>query len=262
MTCRNADKGARVIAELSESIGVRAHLLQEKRADLVSMASLRELLGELACPLDLVFLNAGIFNLPFVLTPEGHERTYAVNYLGHFLLVHGLLSRGLLAPNARIVATSSEGLKSPFARADLSLLTAPEPARYSRLWSSPSSKVLLALMGVELTRRVQESGPSGVTMNGVCPPGTLTDNVNQGGALSRALARAVAPLVMTDVGHGAAVLLWAATAPELAGQSGKLFSHKLREMRLPPRATDPELAAQAWRASERALGLLPWPRAR
>jgi NAD(P)-dependent dehydrogenase (short-subunit alcohol dehydrogenase family) len=257
--CRNPDKGAAVVAELQASIGERARAIEVRRADLESMASIRELIASVATPIDLAFLNAGIFNLPFQLTAEGHERTYAVNYLAHFLIVHELAARNLLAPRARIVATSSEGLLGPLAKADPSLIEAPERSRYSRLWSSPGSKVMLALFGLEFTRRARNTALAAVTFNNVCPPATLTDNVNQGGAIARAVGRTLGPLFMTDAEHGAAVLLWAATAPELASQSGKLYSAKQRELSLPARASDPELAARLWAASERALGLAPWP---
>ena len=42
-----------------------------------------------------------------LLTPDGHEYTYQVNYLAHFYIVHQMLLRGLLAPDARIVITQA-----------------------------------------------------------------------------------------------------------------------------------------------------------
>ena len=39
---------------------------------------------------------------------DGHERTFQVNHLGHFLLVNLLLDYGLLAPSGRVIVTSSE----------------------------------------------------------------------------------------------------------------------------------------------------------
>jgi NAD(P)-dependent dehydrogenase (short-subunit alcohol dehydrogenase family) len=247
--CRNPERGAATLAEIG---GDRVEM---GAGDLESMASLRALTETLDAPVDLVLLNAGIFNQPFALTAEGHERTYAVNYLSHFLLVHELARRGRLASGARIVATASEGLLGPLAKVDLTLVDAPRPSAYRRLWSSPITKVLLALFAIEFTRRSRAGLLPRATFNNVCPPATLTDNVNQGGAVARALGRALGPLLMTDAAHGAAPLLWAATAPELAEQSGKLYSPRCRELSLPARASDPELAARAWIASERALGL-------
>jgi NAD(P)-dependent dehydrogenase (short-subunit alcohol dehydrogenase family) len=259
VACRNPDKGTKTIQELAENLGEAGERLAVRRCDLESMRSVRALAAELvaaATPIDLVLLNAGIFSQPYALTPEGHERTYAANYLGHFLLVHDLVAAGMLSPDARIVATLSEGILNPFATPDLAMIEDPQASRFSRLLASPNTKVLLALAAVELSRRVQDTPLAGVTFNGVSPRATLTDNVNQGGALMRTLGRQLGPLIMTGVDKGAAVLIWAATSPELAGVTGKVFSARLRELRLPAKCRDTKLAEQAWKATEAALGLL------
>lgn len=256
--CRNRDKGTKTIQELAETIGEAAARLEVRSCDLESMRSVRALAAELeraAAPIDLLLLNAGIFNQPYALTPEGHERTYAANYLGHFLLMHELVSKGMLSATARIVATLSEGILNPFAKADLAIIENPRTARFSRLLASPNSKVLLALSAIELSRRLQQAALSAVTFNGVCPAATLTDNVNQGGALMRALGRRLGPLIMTGVDEGATVLIWAATSVELSGATGKVFSARLRELKVPAKCRDPKLAEHAWKTTEAALAL-------
>jgi hypothetical protein len=178
--------------------------------------------------------------------------------VGHFLLVHQLAATGALAPGARIVSTLSEGLTmNPLAKADIAMVThaAENARRFSKLSASPSTKVLLALMAIEFSRRAGGAA----TFNGVMPPTTLTDNVNQMGPVGRALGRAFAPLLFVPVEVGAAVLVWAGVSPDLAGRTGAVFSHRFEEVRLPARARDPEMAAKAWDATETRLGLAPWP---
>lgn len=240
LACRNEAKGR----DTARAIGGG----EVRVAELTSMRSMRALADSIE-RVDLVFLNGGVFGVPFELTEEGFERTYAANYLGHFLLVHRLLSRGALAPGARILSTLSEGVYHPLARVNDEILAKPSKKLFSKTTASPVTKILLARMAVELARRTTD-----VSMNGVCPPATLTDNVNQTGPILGAIGRAIGPIVFKPVEEGAAVLVWAAIANDLG--SGKAFSSKLAETKLPAKCTDPALARASWEATERALA--PW----
>jgi len=265
LVCRNAAKAAQAVNEFGPSIGREAARRCEIRVcDTAGMDSVRSLIGTLEAerlPIDRLFLNAGVFGLPFRLTDDGFEYTYAANYVGHFLLVHGLASAGLLSPAARIVATISDGAyKNPLSRLDLAMLQDAKSSRprLSNLFASPNSKILLLLMMQEFSRRVEGTRLARVRFNGADPGPTLTDNVNQMGAVLRVLGRIAGPLLLKPVGEGAAVLLWAATSPALEGRTGRLFSHALEEVPMPRKCTDAELAARAWTATEEILGLAPF----
>jgi hypothetical protein len=130
--------------------------------------------------------------------------------------------------------------------------------RYQRTMSSPNSKVLLALMMTEFTRRIKSTTSPGVSFNSGDPGATLTDNVNQLGGVLGILSRALGPILFKSVEHGAAVLAWAATSPELSGTSGQCYSHDLKRMKLPAKCTNAESARQAWDATESALKLKSW----
>ncbi|XP_032781983.2 retinol dehydrogenase 11 [Daphnia magna] len=62
-------------------------------------------------PISLLINNAGIMFTPFMLTKDGFESQFAVNYLGHFLLTHllmpHLLAAGTKDQPARIINLSS-----------------------------------------------------------------------------------------------------------------------------------------------------------
>ncbi len=53
--------------------------------------------------LDIVVANAGVSPGRRSVSAQGHERAFAVNVLGHHALLRGLMARGLMASNARIV---------------------------------------------------------------------------------------------------------------------------------------------------------------
>ena len=161
LACRNAAKAEQVVRDFEALDRPRgdAARCEIVACDTSSMASIRGLAGALAqrqAPVDLLFLNAGVFGVPYRLTEEGLEYTHAANYIGHFLLVHLLASSGTFARQARILGTLSEGARLPWSRFDLDLVTRAgdsEP-RFSKMRASPNSKLLLALMMVELTRRI------------------------------------------------------------------------------------------------------------
>jgi WW domain-containing oxidoreductase len=54
----------------------------------------------------MLVLNAGVFGLPFSLTPDGYETTFQVNHLSHMYLT--LLLEPLLGQGSRVVIVSSE----------------------------------------------------------------------------------------------------------------------------------------------------------
>ncbi|WP_275041454.1 SDR family NAD(P)-dependent oxidoreductase [Leisingera sp. ANG-Vp] len=57
---------------------------------------------------DIVVCNSGIVSRVHEVTPDGIERTFAVNVLGHHLLYRLLIERGQLAGAARIVMTTGD----------------------------------------------------------------------------------------------------------------------------------------------------------
>jgi len=262
IACRNLEKGHATAAEIGVSTGADAAGRVEPRpCELTDMDAVRALAARLE-RVDLLFLNAGVFGLPFALTDAGLERSYAANYLGHFLLVHQLAAAGRLAPDARIVSTLSEGAYlHPLSKSRPEMLTEPSRGSYSRSRSSPDSKVMLALLAVAFSERAKQTPLSQVTFNSALPPGTLTDNVNQVGAVAGALSKLLAPVFFKPVEEGSTVLAWTATSPEAGAKTACAFSHHLREKRLPNKCVDPALAEQLWDASEAALDLPAWPAA-
>lgn len=138
-------------------------------------------------PLRALICNAGVQNVSGrepVLSVDGYEETFAVNHLGHFLLVALLLDQ--LMPAARVVVVSSgthdpaqrTGVPSPryttaaeLARADSGWAAGDSPATAGRRRYS-TSKLCNLLFTYEADRRW---GGRGITFNAFDPglmPGT------------------------------------------------------------------------------------------
>ncbi|MFT3708873.1 MAG: SDR family NAD(P)-dependent oxidoreductase [Archangium sp.] len=234
-TARDAARGAAA----AQALGPKCSAIT---CDLSSMASVRAAAQQLARgekPIDLLVLNAGVSGKPFQLTAEGFEYTFASNYLGHFLLVRLLLDAKALSSDARIIVTQSTAVRRSV-KADLAMATAPTPTGFSRFGAGPSTKVLLQLMTLELTRR-------GTTIFGVDPGGTRTSNVNE----IPALLRPVLKLLLQPLEAGVEHLVWGATTEGL--ERGAVYDAKHQRVKLSPHASDAELASRAWGETERVL---------
>ena len=111
LACRNELKAQQAIADIQ-----RYHpnsYLDFVQLDLFSLASVRRLPSALASmhlpPLGGLILNAGGINMKaksLEFTEDGFERTFQLNFLGHFLLVNLLVAK--MATLGRIVFVSSD----------------------------------------------------------------------------------------------------------------------------------------------------------
>jgi NAD(P)-dependent dehydrogenase (short-subunit alcohol dehydrogenase family) len=104
---RDPAAGATLVTQLP---GVRTAAL-----DLADPASVRRFAAEWTGPLHALVANAGVMAVPTrQLTSAGWELQLATNFLGHFQLVHGLLTSLRAAGSARVVTVSSGvQLRSP-----------------------------------------------------------------------------------------------------------------------------------------------------
>ena len=71
------------------------------------VAALADQVRTLAPSLSVLINNAGVYDKQRAVTEDGFERTFAVNYLAHFLLTRRLLPCLLAAPGARVIHVSS-----------------------------------------------------------------------------------------------------------------------------------------------------------
>ena len=103
---RDCGRGQRLVDEL-RAAGGAAELLE---IDLASFASIRAAAERFAArhpKLDVLVHNAGVIALQRQLSPDGHELTWATNFLGPFLLTRLLLPSLRRAGRARVVNVGS-----------------------------------------------------------------------------------------------------------------------------------------------------------
>jgi NAD(P)-dependent dehydrogenase (short-subunit alcohol dehydrogenase family) len=109
LACRNPSKGEHAAAALVRA-GVSPGRLDVVALDLQSLESVRHAAGEIRARfrrVDLLINNAGVMAVPFALSDDGIELTFATNHLGHFAFTALVLDRLLAAPGSRVVTVSS-----------------------------------------------------------------------------------------------------------------------------------------------------------
>jgi NAD(P)-dependent dehydrogenase (short-subunit alcohol dehydrogenase family) len=239
LAVRSVEAGEQAKSQMSGKIEV-------KKLDLTDFASIRAFAAAWGDrPIDLLINNAGVMATPKGQTAQGYETQMGTNHLGHFLLTE--LLQPHFTPNARVVNVSS-GIHTRGTREGV-LATLDSDPTYSQRKYSPfgaygDSKLANILFAKGLAKR----GVRAFSLH----PGVINTNLSRSMGFSGVIFRAVGGLFMKSVEQGAATSVYAATAPELEGQSGAYLSDcAVAEPAAP--AKDDALVEQVWKLSEKAV---------
>ena len=250
--------GAEIVAAVRDLEKTRAVLECEvvplDLTDLRTAQGAAEAIAHRHGRIDVLINNAGVMASPLSRTAQGYELQLGTNHLGHFVFTTGLLDS--FVDGTRIVNLSSRGhLYGGIRWEDPNY---DDESAYDKWQAYGQSKTANVLFTVEAERRW---GPRGVHSFAVHPGVVITE-------LGRHLTRddfsgRLANLEDTDVEHGAATTVWAATSPDLDGLGG-LY---LEDCRIAEPftegvvggyaafAVDPEHAARLWDWSQRQAEL-------
>ncbi len=219
--------------------GGRADFLALDLGDLAAVRAAAQTFLDTKEPLHLLVNNAGLAGQRGV-TRDGFELAFGTNHLGPFLFTTLLLDRIKASAPARIVNVASE--------AHYRVKAMPWDALRGRTRHVTAfeeygvSKLCNVLFTRELARRLAGTGVTTYCLH----PGVIASDI------WRRLpwpVRPIAHLFMKSTDEGAQTSLWCATAPELAGESGKYYDD--RKEKTPSRlAQDDALAEELWKRSE------------
>jgi NAD(P)-dependent dehydrogenase (short-subunit alcohol dehydrogenase family) len=217
--------------------------------DLASLDSVRAFARDWSGPVDLLINNAGVMIPPLSRTPDGFERQFGTNHLGHFALTNLLLP----SISGRVVTVSSNAHRS--GRIDFGDLNW-ERRRYRPWQAYAQSKLANLLFTAELQRRLADAGWSVLSM--AAHPGYAATNLqsHSGNGLVRfAMEELGNRLLAQDAAGGALPTLYAATQ-DLPGNTfaGPSRLGGLRGAPAPcsrsKAASDPATARRLWTVSE------------
>lgn len=244
---RSRDKGEAALARLrarAPSVAVEMHYADLSRSDdIVRLA--RDLLGT-ARRIDVLLNNAGAFFARRAITPDGLERTFALNHMGYFRLTALLRPRLIDSAPARVINIASDAHRG--ARLDFADLQCSQD--YTGWKAYRRSKLANILFTRELARRLQGTG---VTANCLHPGFVATGFGDNNPGIWRIMIGIAKRISAIPVQSGAETPVYVACSSELAGTTGKYFE-KCREQEPDPAAQDDEAAAQLWKESERLAG--------
>lgn len=200
--------------------------------DLSSLKQIRQLaaqIKEIAPVIDVVILNAGIFQKDGLLSEDGFELDFAVNYLSHMLLVHLLLS--CLIRGTRIVFVSS----SAYINGKVDVNNLGNQYIHDPMNAYATSKQLCLIASLELSRRLQNQQ---ICVN-ACNPGPTSTKL-----LAAGKEYGWSNLGSSSV-KAAHRLEWLALSPELETASGNYFNDK-KMPNVPKRLRDEKFSSSVY----------------
>jgi NAD(P)-dependent dehydrogenase (short-subunit alcohol dehydrogenase family) len=244
LACRSQEKGRAAVAGIVAETGNDAvGLLPLDLADLASVRACADAFLALGEPLHVLVNNAGVGGARG-LTADGFERTFGINHLGHFALTTALLDHLAASGPARVVTVSSEA-HHQVTEVDFEALRQPTRSRIG-LREYAVSKLCNVLFTQELARRADGRGVTAYALH----PGVVASDI------WRRVPWPLRPLMkrrMLSTGQGARTSIYCATAPELAGTSGRYYDN-CQEREPSPAATE-ELGHLLWKHSEAWIAL-------
>jgi NAD(P)-dependent dehydrogenase (short-subunit alcohol dehydrogenase family) len=125
--------------------------------------------------------------------------------------------------------------------------------KYSYFGAYFASELGKVLFTTELARRIKASG---VTVVSVSPGPSRTNFSRPSGVLGLVMGVMQHTPMVKPADQAAKGIVWAATVPELAGNSGALYMRGKR-LSLMGAANDQSLAARVWKISEQQTGVDP-----
>lgn len=196
-------------------------------------------------PLDGLITNAGVMALPELELVNGIEKQFAINHLGHFILINQLQETVLAAPQGRFVILSSLAHRRAKNGIDFDNLDGSKS--YDPWTAYGISKLSNALCARELARRIEHSD---ATANSVHPGVIMTNLAKNLPAWQQWAGKYFGWMFMKTIPEGAATTCYAATSPDLVGVRGFYFADCNVNEGETPYLHDDAMAARLWQVSE------------
>ncbi|XP_066428925.1 retinol dehydrogenase 12-like [Eleutherodactylus coqui] len=251
LACRSRERGQKAVEEIKKETGNKKVILSI--LDTSSMASVRAFAERILSEekrLDVLVNNAGVSGLPYAISAEGLEITFATNHLGAFLLTNLLLDLLKRTAPSRIVFLSSfmQGLGN----IDTSNLWGKNMEKKKMNDSYNDTKLMNTICAKELAKRLQGTG---VTVNIVNPGIVKTEAMRNYNFLFRLIFNIVGFFFFKSAQEGAASTIYCSISEEAEGMTGKYIDSDCTTILPPEKAQDPAINQKLWEACESATNL-------
>jgi NAD(P)-dependent dehydrogenase (short-subunit alcohol dehydrogenase family) len=264
--CRNIAKGRAALDRLqreattSNAPAPSAELVELDMASLASIRAFAAFFAARGLPLDILINNAGVMALPArELTPDGFERQFGTNHLGHFALTGLLIPQLLSADAPRVVTVASLAHRNGKIEFD----NLQSERSYVPWDAYGASKLANILFAKELDRRARLAHSKLISL--AVHPGVSTTSIFANGpganSLKAIAVKLLAPIMMQNDEAGALPTLYAATSPSAHGGEyiGPDGFQELKGspvvVQPRPQALDEAVGQQLWTVSEQLTGV-------
>jgi NAD(P)-dependent dehydrogenase (short-subunit alcohol dehydrogenase family) len=247
ITARDPAKGERVLRDLHAGGGAAELFV----GDLSRMNDVRRVASEVRARharLDLLVNNAGGVFSSREVTPDGFERTFALNHLAYVLLTRLLLDRLTVTGDARVVSVASNANRA----GRLNWADLQYERGYLGFNAYAQSKLMNVVFALALARRLNGTG---VTSNALHPGVVKSGFWDHGNWMTAPVFRIIKTFTGVTPAQGARTTLLLATSDEVRGVTGQYFEDG-RVQRAHPVAYDESAQEKLWRTSEQLL--TPW----
>jgi retinol dehydrogenase-13 len=248
---RNEEKSIQLCEEIQRDYGVGCDY---RIADLGSLADIHKAgkeLAEMNAVIDVLIHNAGIYINRRVITADGLEITFVVDYLSTFIINYLLKDKLRKQERSRILMVNSEGYRFAVWGPRLDDLNW-QKRRYSGLQAYGSAKIcqLLSMILFEDCFR-----GSGVTLNAMHPGVVRTSTGKGNDYIYKWYKKNIIDRLSKSPELSADALYYLGVSDNMKGISGKFFNLTTEEELAPP-AVDREVAQELWEYSMQVGGLL------
>jgi len=214
-------------------------------ADWGSVVTCAERIRAMNIPLDGLITNAGIMALQERELVNGVEKQFAVNHLGHFVLINQLQETVVAAPQGRFVILSS--LAHRRAENGIEFDNLDGSLHYDPWNAYGVSKLANALCARELAKRLSHTD---ATSNSVHPGVIMTNLGKHLPTWQQWAGKYLGWMFMKTVPEGAATSCYVTTSPDLVGVRGFYFADCNVNEGETAYIHDDAMAAKLWQVSE------------
>jgi retinol dehydrogenase-12 len=252
LVSRNTTEGLALVKHLSVSAPTAG--FEFITADLSSPEEVREAANKISVQwncVDVLINNAGARFDHYESTPEGYERTFATNHLGHFRLTGLLLDRLAKSPDARIINVTSIAA----AHAKSGSPWQFDAVHYDRRQAYAKSKLANLLFTRELAGRFV-----GRLKCFAVDPGVVATRFARNNGLIAWLKHIISHARKRELRSaraGADTVVYLASNPHLAAEANGQCYRDRQPCVVCPSATDSESAAALWAVSVSLTGIDP-----
>ncbi len=244
MMCRNKERAEIAREEIKKESG--NDNIDLLIVDLASLKSIRKGAEDFKAKygkLHVLINNGGVFNYKRIVTDDGFESTFGVNYLAHFLLTNLLLDIIEKSAPSRIINLSSDIHK--FFKINMDDLMSEQKYNSQKAYSN--SKFAMVLHAYALARRLERKG---VSVNAVHPGHAATKMTQPTGRVSRFINSRMG----ATPEEAARTSIHVASSPEIETITGKYFK-KCKAEKSHKWTYDEALQERLWKISEELVNI-------